>query len=549
MAKQKSKEIAPKLTLHSFFKPVTNPSSTSTLRETSPKLSSTKQDVPQVATMSVDNPLSLADNGGFEDTINDEKHKYAFEPLPGLEDIVEEYRDVFEGSPAQYFGKLTTIKAPSSIPRDMARANVLKDRPPPVLVGEIPEYWEFESDPVERARIKERFRSKARKAKARLERIEAQRQAEATRPAKDDDVGVNNPNLNIASEQVATGMTGPTGPIVPFLPPPNGDHICPFKALGRCVSKTASYNNFRFMALHTHQAYKGELIQTLEQNPFEDGTSKIPCKDGCVHKSAVTMRQVIMPVDVHGMSRSCFLGLVHGTPFLGSFALSGGYYCDMYLLAGHLEVCNSANKPQLGFVLSRIEIRVEATELQSYSLLVVASSSSQAPKSWLGGHEYVDQGLPAYAQGKINTFKESIGFGNADAIFHAGTHVQTRYIPTSRHDNAYHFVDTYHRSAMRRAWKFIMAIEKDLRAQAEANPQLKPILLSMVSMAESTISMGYSRNRTGLWDDGGTLPKGFDWSILWDLRVVPDSNVSRDWLGHGISVGLDGFACYEDRAL
>jgi hypothetical protein len=68
-------------------------------------------------------------------------------------------------------------------------------------------------------------------------------------------------------------------PFYPFKQPET--FTCSFEVLGECP-KPAKLKNARSVApLHVKQKHPGVIIGTIEQNPLEDGTAKVPCPKLC----------------------------------------------------------------------------------------------------------------------------------------------------------------------------------------------------------------------------------------------------------------------------
>jgi hypothetical protein len=61
-------------------------------------------------------------------------------------------------------------------------------------------------------------------------------------------------------------------------------YVCPYKAERRCSHKDGFFDSFRGLTQHVRQAHGADgLLSTYEECPDEDGTSKIPCPNGCGH--------------------------------------------------------------------------------------------------------------------------------------------------------------------------------------------------------------------------------------------------------------------------
>jgi hypothetical protein len=71
------------------------------------------------------------------------------------------------------------------------------------------------------------------------------------------------------------------GKQVPFYPFKEPEMFkCPFEAIGQC-DKKLKLKNARSVVLHVQLQHPGQIIDTYETNPFEDGTKKVPCPKLC----------------------------------------------------------------------------------------------------------------------------------------------------------------------------------------------------------------------------------------------------------------------------
>ncbi|KAJ4367543.1 hypothetical protein N0V83_007127 [Neocucurbitaria cava] len=114
------------------------------------------------------------------------------------------------------------------------------------------------------------------------------------------------------------------------------------------------------------------------------------------------------------------------------------------------------------------------------SVVVLARSSSHAPKSWHQGREFLSEGMPIFAEKLFRTFEEdNKGIENLAGVFLAMYDIHTRYVPTGEHCEAHKVQDPSMKSYLSRAFKFTDAIDKELNSIAIASPDRARYLLSV----------------------------------------------------------------------
>jgi hypothetical protein len=98
--------------------------------------------------------------------------------------------------------------------------------------------------------------------------------------------------------------------------------------------------------------------------------------------------------------------------------------------------------------------------------------------SWFSGCEYVEQGLPTWAAGRLTDYKADFDLDGNDTptVFHAGLAVQSRHLPAAKGSNATSSTSSAIQTQLSWSWTFTNAIVKDLEQIAT---KCKPILISI----------------------------------------------------------------------
>ncbi|KAH7065757.1 hypothetical protein BKA63DRAFT_585709 [Paraphoma chrysanthemicola] len=252
-------------------------------------------------------------------------------------------------------------------------------------------------------------------------------------------------------------------PLKPCDPLPEGEYICPFKALGQCGSKTTAYKDYRALSNHCNQEHRGKIIDSVEFDPFEDGTCKIPCPKRCggnfssyhaAHDHAKMPSRCRRPDNVI-FPRLCPWSLVPGVDCVyksddyrsesahasvhakdkrgpSKCHFCGANAADLYQLASHISRCRTEEQEKWYCA----QLRLEFPGSTNTSLVIVCRASGAALLSWLSGLQFLHQGIFKYAESRVTDAKDDLKLEGANAIFHAHTKTQTRHIPSDTHNNA-----------------------------------------------------------------------------------------------------------------
>jgi hypothetical protein len=296
-------------------------------------------------------------------------------------------------------------------------------------------------------------------------------------------------------------------------------YTCPFKTIGAC-KRSETFSNFKALASHCHAKHRGLIVTPVEGDPLEDGTRKIPCRRNCGEMFASYTSAV---AHAKGSSGGCTkpvdTGFPQACPWSGCTTVSadskayathsishrgdkrGRYQCskcddyaeDLYMLASHETRCKGEVVGQRRFEgVYKLELsRINDDQGADTSLLIVARSSSHAPKSWYCGQEFLSDRLSIFAKRAYDYYQSDMNAPSAlTAKFVALYDVHTRLIPTGEHSEAHTTNDPSIKSFFSRAHKFTSAID-----QAFVNS----------SQHHSQHSRVHDRmSRAGDWDNGTT---------------------------------------------
>jgi hypothetical protein len=282
-------------------------------------------------------------------------------------------------------------------------------------------------------------------------------------------------------------------------------YVCPFKILGQC-KRSETFQTMKACALHVHKADPRHTIKTVDQDPLEDGTMKVPCQRLCGqmfarYSSAIyhtKLNCTVAPssdypkpcpwndfgigcieISISARAAATHAG-AHVRDPRGPYRchLCGQYWADLYLLSSHITRCKGTGRA--GYSRSCLRVELEVGEKQPTTMFI-ARSSDGTPKNWFAGHEQINDGLPHWAADKLADYKLDLGFaeGKLPAILHAGSAVQTRHLPAPKENNATESTTTSMQTQLARSWKFTNGIELDIRKMAAVFPDCKPTIVSI----------------------------------------------------------------------
>lgn len=301
--------------------------------------------------------------------------------------------------------------------------------------------------------------------------------------------------------------------IKPFLFP--AIRMCPFVAKGLC--KHAGFNTQRGLSTHCRMKHQENgnpiILTTVEEDPLENGTAKIPCRWKCDrffasyhaandHSKKATTHCEKTEANVY--PRPCPWSEVPGTectvgPFASSRAeshhcttmhtsdvrgpyqchLCDAYYADLYALRSHVDDCEKQDQSHR-YASHRVKLGIDSdgNNLDTpVRLIVVArTSGSKAPLSWFAGCELAIDGVRRFAARVMEDFKSDLACGQAGTIFHARILAKTRHVPTERLNMAFRETHPHVRQNLNNAWKYTKAIKDDLICIAKF---VKPTIMSI----------------------------------------------------------------------
>jgi hypothetical protein len=152
------------------------------------------------------------------------------------------------------------------------------------------------------------------------------------------------------------------------------------------------------------------------------------------------------------------------------------------MLASHETRCNSGLGQQRRFDgVFKLDLALSSNEsFRAPSIVIVARSSSHAPKSWYCGQEFLKEGIKIFADRTFASFAaradESSGLC---AKFVALYDVHTRFVPTQEHTEAHTTNDPSRKSFFSRAHKFTAAVDEALWEVSQEHHEDDRFLLSI----------------------------------------------------------------------
>jgi hypothetical protein len=158
------------------------------------------------------------------------------------------------------------------------------------------------------------------------------------------------------------------------------------------------------------------------------------------------------------------------------------YAEDLYMLASHETRCKGEVVGQRRFEgVYKLELSgINDDQGADTSLLIVARSSSHAPKSWYCGQEFLSDGLSIFAKRAYDYYQSDMNAPSAlTAKFVALYDVHTRLIPTGEHSEAHTTNDPSIKSFFSRAHKFTSAIDQAFVNSSQHHSQHNRVLLSI----------------------------------------------------------------------
>lgn len=139
------------------------------------------------------------------------------------------------------------------------------------------------------------------------------------------------------------------------------------------------------------------------------------------------------------------------------------------MLAAHELRCSGEDQRTRRFDGGlKIELNKESNALQP-KMVIVARSSSHAPRSWFSGEQFLTDGIKIYAKAVFDTLVSDTDMDTTSARFVAVYDVHTRFAPTGKHTEAHTTNDPSQKSSLSRAHKFISTIDKSLEKNGFSN--------------------------------------------------------------------------------
>jgi predicted RNA-binding Zn-ribbon protein involved in translation (DUF1610 family) len=310
--------------------------------------------------------------------------------------------------------------------------------------------------------------------------------------------------LNSQSRPVATNQHAPV--TVTFQPFAEREvYVCPFFSKGRCSDNKAFLDTYRRLCAHVASDHKSHgLASTYAEDPFEDGTPKVPCPRACGANFVSHQK-----ANHHSKTAECPLpkrdnivcswpqcpfvadrkdpekGMAnhirakhardHTSPYQCS-RCSEYYHYDLYKLRMHEERCSSQSVATTENTTMRFKLNRAAREHRPPTYIIVVRSSNRALESWSAGTDSYKTGLPILGGKILAHFAAKIGSSDGAAVLHAAYECPTRRVPALAKDLSYLETEKHQKKMVYRGFKFTQAIVGDIKAANEAG--IKPFVIS-----------------------------------------------------------------------
>ncbi|KAJ8106966.1 hypothetical protein OPT61_g9188 [Boeremia exigua] len=258
-------------------------------------------------------------------------------------------------------------------------------------------------------------------------------------------------------------------------------YICPYRAKGKC-----------------------HIASTYEENPFEDGTLKIPCQRKCgqffvSHQKACQHAKIPRCTGVRHSTIPCYwddcpfvatgddpekqmanhIRHKHSKDSTSSYQCSKCavyYHNDLYKLAMHEERCTGETVAKESNTTMRFKLNNAAQNNEPARFIIVLRSSNRIPEGWKANTDNYRDGLPILGKKILAHFAAKTGNRTGAAFLHAANECPTRRVPALTQDLSYRETENHQKSMVWRGFKFTEAIVNDIKAANQAG--IKPIVIS-----------------------------------------------------------------------
>lgn len=283
-------------------------------------------------------------------------------------------------------------------------------------------------------------------------------------------------------------------------------NICPYVATDGCKAKKQAFGTYRDLCLHvrsTHQLEKPP--NEYEENPFEDGTNKIPCPRACGekfsshqkanhHAKTSKLCPMLKRDNISCLWKDCAFvadgkdpekGMANHIRAKHSQDNRSAYQCskcasyfhmDLYKLAMHEERCTKESVSKVENTTMRFQLNAAARNDEAPQFIIVNRSSNRVPEGWKAGTDHYKTGLPIIGQRILAHFAAKTGHKTGAAVLHTAYECPTRRVPALEHDLSYLETDNRQKKMVYRGFKFTQAIVNDIRAANQAG--IKPFVIT-----------------------------------------------------------------------
>ncbi|KAG9196832.1 hypothetical protein G6514_003939 [Epicoccum nigrum] len=282
---------------------------------------------------------------------------------------------------------------------------------------------------------------------------------------------------------------------------------CPYFATGqKCDSKQRLYTYkglTRHVLLMHHNKGDGPAT-SFDTSPFEDGSFKIPCRNGCptLFTSYQQSVQHAKKTSTCSWTRPTTY-MCPWTPYNGcdlSYPTAKGlanharshlhdargpyqcskkcdeYYADLWMLAQHEEDCKGTGhtRPQ---AMHHFRIEGCSDSVPPRTIIVGRTSSSgYIPLSWINKAATARDGLPTWGARILEHYDKFRGVSTGPASIRVSTGVQTRYLPAPDVDTTHQHRD-HVRWLKNRAYILTQGIIADIESANSSG--ITPVVLSV----------------------------------------------------------------------
>ncbi|KAJ8115186.1 hypothetical protein OPT61_g3100 [Boeremia exigua] len=281
-------------------------------------------------------------------------------------------------------------------------------------------------------------------------------------------------------------------------------HACPYFATGQgCESKQRLYTFTgvtRHVLLMHHSKGEGPAISHAI-NPFEDGSFKIPCRNGCPtlftsyqqsnhHAKKTSTCSWPKPTSLtcpwspyidcrftssspKGMANHVRAHIRDPRSPYQCSKDCGEYHADLYMLSQHEEDCKGVgHKRKLAMFFFRLDGCTE--NIAPNTIIVGRASSTITPLSWKNTKATNKDGLPAWGAKILEHYNAYKGYETGPASLRVSANLPTRHIPAPDVNDSHHHTD-FIRWHKNRAFMMTQGIISDIEA-ANANDVIPTVL-------------------------------------------------------------------------